>query len=89
MLLVMLISWIVFGFVVGLIARAIAPGPQAMGFVGTTLLGIAGSFVGGIVGNLLYGGPVLAAHPSGWIGSIIGALIVMALVGFMARRAPA
>ena len=41
------LGWIVFGLVIGLIARAIMPGAQPMGFILTALLGIAGSFIGG------------------------------------------
>jgi len=87
MFIAMLVSWIVFGFIVGLIARAVFPGTQSLGFLGTTGLGIAGSFVGGILGNLFYGAPVFTAQPAGWIGSIVGALLVMAAFGFVGRRA--
>ena len=69
-----------------LMARAIMPGRQSMGLVATTLLGIAGAFVGGLVGNVLAGHPVLALHPAGFIGSVVGALIVLAFVGVGARR---
>ena len=47
------LGWIVFGLVIGLIARAIMPGAQPMGFILTALLGIAGSFVGGWLGTFL------------------------------------
>ena len=49
------LGWIVFGLVIGLIARAIMPGAQPMGFMLTALLGIAGSFVGGWLGTFLSG----------------------------------
>ena len=49
------LGWIVFGLVIGLIARAIMPGAQPMGFILTALLGIAGSFVGGWLGTFLSG----------------------------------
>ena len=48
-----ILLFIVFGFIVGLLARAIMPGTQKMGFVATTLLGIAGSFVGGFLVALI------------------------------------
>ena len=48
-----IVTMIVVGFVVGLIARAIVPGVDALGFWLTTLLGVAGSVVGGIIGNVL------------------------------------
>ncbi len=72
-----LIGWIVFGFVVGLIARALMPGAQPMGFVRTMLLGVGGSFIGGLIGFFIVGGSLIQS--SGWIGSIIGAAILLAL----------
>jgi uncharacterized membrane protein YeaQ/YmgE (transglycosylase-associated protein family) len=81
-----LIAFILFGLIIGLIARAVMPGRQSMGLVATALLGMAGSFVGGLIGSVIYGGPVLAFHTAGIIGSIIGALIVMFLVGMGGRR---
>lgn len=81
-----ILAFILFGLVVGLIARAIMPGRQSMGLVATTLLGIVGSFIGGIVGNLIYGGPILELHAAGIIGSVLGALLVMFLVGAGGRR---
>jgi uncharacterized membrane protein YeaQ/YmgE (transglycosylase-associated protein family) len=81
-----ILMFILFGLVVGFLARAIMPGKQGMGFVATALVGIAGSLVGGIIGNLLTGAPILALHTSGFIGSIVGALIVLAVMGFAGRR---
>lgn len=78
-----LVGWIVFGLVIGLIARLLFPGRQGLGFIKTTLLGIAGSFLGGALASLLIGGTLLQA--SGWIGSIIGAIIILA---FAVRRQP-
>jgi uncharacterized membrane protein YeaQ/YmgE (transglycosylase-associated protein family) len=49
------LGWIVFGLVIGLVARSIMPGAQPMGFILTALLGIAGSFVGGWLGTFLSG----------------------------------
>ena len=72
-----LIGWIIFGFLIGLIARGLVPGKQSMGCLWTSLLGIAGSFVGGAIGYLLQGGS--AIQSSGWIGSTIGAIILLAI----------
>jgi len=75
------ILWsIVVGFVIGLIARAIMPGAQHMGFIATTILGIAGSFLGGFIGRVI-SKPKEGAkfHPAGFILSIIGALILLFL----------
>lgn len=77
-----IIAWIVFGFIVGLIARAIVPGRQHMGFIATTLLGIIGSVIGGLVASAIQGGGSLADwHSAGWIGSIIGAIVLVFVAG--------
>jgi uncharacterized membrane protein YeaQ/YmgE (transglycosylase-associated protein family) len=78
-----IIAWIVFGFVVGLIARAVVPGRQAMGFVMTTLLGVAGSLIGGLIASALSGGSATAFQPVGFIGSLIGAVVLLVIAGFV------
>jgi uncharacterized membrane protein YeaQ/YmgE (transglycosylase-associated protein family) len=75
-----LLIFLVFGFVVGLIARAVMPGSQKMGFLRTTLIGVAGSFIGGLIGNII-AGHGLRVHSAGWIGSIIGAVVLLAILG--------
>jgi uncharacterized membrane protein YeaQ/YmgE (transglycosylase-associated protein family) len=75
------ILWsIIVGFVIGLIARAIMPGAQHMGLIATTILGIAGSFLGGLIGRVI-SKPKEGAkfHPAGFILSVIGALILLFL----------
>jgi uncharacterized membrane protein YeaQ/YmgE (transglycosylase-associated protein family) len=67
------------GFVVGLIARAILPGAQSLGIILTTLLGIAGAFVAGYAGQAL--GLYQAGQGAGFIGSVVGALVVLFVVG--------
>ena len=81
-----ILMFILFGLIVGFLARAIMPGRQSMGWVATALVGVAGSFIGGVIGNLLSGAPLLDLHSSGFIGSIVGALIVLAIMGFAGRR---
>lgn len=84
-----IISWIVFGFIIGLLARAVVPGRQHMGFIMTTVLGIVGSLVGGFVGTALHGGnPDYGGfHGAGFIGSLIGAIVVLLVAGMaMAPR---
>jgi uncharacterized membrane protein YeaQ/YmgE (transglycosylase-associated protein family) len=79
-----IIAWIVFGFVVGLIARAIVPGKQGMGLVMTTLLGVAGSLVGGLVASAIGGGgDTTGFHASGFIGSLIGAIVLLFVAGMV------
>jgi len=73
-----IIWYIIIGFVVGLIARAIMPGAQNLGLIVTTLLGIGGSIVGGLIGRLFSRpAPGTPFHPAGIIMSIIGALILL------------
>jgi len=63
------------GFVVGLIARAILPGTQKLGLILTAVLGIAGSFIAGFVGQAL--GWYSAGEGAGFIGSIVGAIVLL------------
>ncbi|QDV64067.1 GlsB/YeaQ/YmgE family stress response membrane protein [Crateriforma conspicua] len=74
-MLVPILGWILFGLIIGAIARLVVPGRQDIGMLRTMLLGIVGSFVGGFGGWLLFGGSPLQA--SGWIGSILGAVVVL------------
>lgn len=77
-----IISIIVIGLVAGLIARAVVPGDDSMGLVATTILGIVGSLIGGLLGYVLFGKDLAggAFQTSGLIGSIIGAIIVLIIV---------
>jgi uncharacterized membrane protein YeaQ/YmgE (transglycosylase-associated protein family) len=75
-----IIAWIVFGFIIGLLARAIMPGRQQMGFIMTTLLGVGGSLIGGFVANALTGGTMQDIHGAGFIGSLIGAVALVFIV---------
>lgn len=82
-----IIGWIFFGAIVGLIARALMPGRQSMGFVMTMILGIIGSLVGGLISWALpFGNANDPYHPAGWIMAVVGALIVLALAGMANRR---
>ncbi|MEO8249708.1 MAG: GlsB/YeaQ/YmgE family stress response membrane protein [Burkholderiales bacterium] len=75
---------IVVGFVVGLIARAIKPGDDNLGIIMTTVLGIAGSLIA------TYGGSALGLYrpgaPAGWIASVIGAIILLFVVGMIKKK---
>jgi uncharacterized membrane protein YeaQ/YmgE (transglycosylase-associated protein family) len=80
-----IIWYIIVGFIVGLIARAIMPGVQHLAFILTTLLGIGGSIVGGLIGRLFSKpAPGSAFHPAGLILSIIGAIILLFIWGKLA-----
>jgi uncharacterized membrane protein YeaQ/YmgE (transglycosylase-associated protein family) len=72
-----IIGTIIVGFIVGLLARFFYPGAINMGFWMTTLLGVAGSVVGGFISSLIWRSPDGRFHPAGWIMSIIGAIILL------------
>jgi uncharacterized membrane protein YeaQ/YmgE (transglycosylase-associated protein family) len=82
------IMFILFGLVVGLIARALMPGRQPMGFILTALLGMAGSVVGSFVGSLIRGdnNAMEASDPYNWIGAVLGALLLLFIYGMVAGR---
>lgn len=63
------------GFVVGLIARAVMPGTQSLGIILTAVLGIAGSFIAGFIGQAI--GWYEAGQGAGFIGSIVGAIVLL------------
>ncbi|NYT84459.1 GlsB/YeaQ/YmgE family stress response membrane protein [Pollutimonas harenae] len=79
-----IISMIVVGFIVGLLARAIMPGDQKLGIIMTIILGIIGSVVAGYLGGAL--GFYQPGQGAGWIGSIIGAIIVLFIYGLIAKK---
>lgn len=81
------IIWtIVIGFVAGIIAKFIMPGDnEPSGFIMTTLLGIAGAFVASYLGQTM--GWYTMYEGAGLIGAVIGAIIVLAVFGFVRRRA--
>ena len=81
-----LISFIIFGLIVGAIAKFLMPGKDPGGWLMTIILGIAGSFVGGMIGNLLGGNSADVGSTAGWIGSILGAMLLLFLYRMYAGR---
>jgi uncharacterized membrane protein YeaQ/YmgE (transglycosylase-associated protein family) len=79
------ILWsIIVGFFIGLIARAIMPGAHPMGFIETSIVGIVGSVVGGFIARLFSKPkPGQPFHPAGLIMSVIGAAVVLFVLGRM------
>ncbi len=68
------------GFVVGLIARAVLPGNDRMGFIATMLLGIGGSILGGLIGRVIKKPePGASFHPAGFLMSLVGAIVLLLL----------
>ncbi|NLC34841.1 MAG: GlsB/YeaQ/YmgE family stress response membrane protein [Alcaligenaceae bacterium] len=79
-----IISMIIVGLIVGLLARAIMPGDQKMGIIMTIILGIVGAVVAGYLGGAL--GLYAPGEGAGWIGSIIGAIIVLFVYGLITKK---
>ena len=75
---------ILIGFIVGLVARALMPGPNPMGFILTTILGVVGALVATFVGQGL--GWYSAGRGAGFIAPVGGAMILLCLYGRRSRR---
>jgi uncharacterized membrane protein YeaQ/YmgE (transglycosylase-associated protein family) len=79
-----ILSWIVFGLVVGALAKLVMPGDDPGGIIVTILLGVAGAVAGGMIGRAMgFYGPDEAA---GYLVSILGAFILLAVYRMVARR---
>jgi uncharacterized membrane protein YeaQ/YmgE (transglycosylase-associated protein family) len=79
-----IISTIVVGLIVGAIAKLLMPGKDPGGFIITILLGIAGAFIAGYLGQAI--GWYQPGQPAGWIMSIVGAMILLLLYRLFFRR---
>jgi len=80
-----ILLWVLFGLVVGVIAKLLTPGREPGGFVVTALLGIAGALVGGFLGR------VLGIYPSyqstgGFFMSVLGAVVLLAIYNIATSR---
>jgi uncharacterized membrane protein YeaQ/YmgE (transglycosylase-associated protein family) len=74
------ILWtIILGFVIGVLAKVLHPGKENMGFIATVVLGIAGSFLAGVIGQFL--GWYRAGEGAGFIASVIVAVLLLAVYG--------
>lgn len=83
----MSIIWtVIIGFIVGLVARFLMPGRDPAGFVVTAILGIVGALVATFLGQAL--GWYAQGEPAGFIGSVIGAIIVLAVYHLIRRNRP-
>lgn len=82
-----IISWIVFGLVVGVIANYIDPRPAKGGLLGAVLLGVLGSLLGGFLGSLLFGVGVIGFDLPSFIVAVIGALVLLFVGRAFVKRA--
>jgi len=79
-----ILGWIIFGLIVGIVAKLLMPGRDPGGFIITGLLGIAGALVGGFVGRAL--GFYREGDPVGFIMAVIGSIILLLLYRMMMGR---
>ena len=79
-----ILGWILFGLVVGALAKFVMPGRDPGGIIVTILLGIVGALVGGFLGRAL--GLYDAGEPAGFVGAFVGAIIVLFVYRMAARR---
>ncbi len=70
-----ILGWIVFGLIVGALAKLVMPGKDPGGWIVTTLLGIVGAVVGGFLGRML--GLYQEGEPAGFVGALLGAILVL------------
>jgi uncharacterized membrane protein YeaQ/YmgE (transglycosylase-associated protein family) len=80
-----IIGWIIFGLIVGIIAKFLMPGRDPGGFIITTLLGIAGALVGGFLGRFLglYG----EGDPVGFIMAVLGSIVLLLIYRMASKNA--
>ena len=83
-----ILGMIIIGLIAGFLARALVPGDDSMGIVPTIVLGIVGSFVGGLLASLIFGSGDGESflRPSGLIGSVIGAIIALVVYNAVTGR---
>jgi uncharacterized membrane protein YeaQ/YmgE (transglycosylase-associated protein family) len=79
-----IIGWIVFGLVVGIVAKFLMPGRDPGGFIVTILLGVAGALVGGFLGRAA--GWYREGDPVGFLMAVLGAIVLLILYRMLARR---
>ncbi len=79
-----IIGWILFGAIVGLIAKLLHPGRDPGGFIVTTLIGIAGSLLGGFIGRAI--GLYHQGQGAGFLMSVLGAIILLVIYHAVALR---
>jgi uncharacterized membrane protein YeaQ/YmgE (transglycosylase-associated protein family) len=79
-----ILGWILFGLVVGIVAKLIMPGKDPGGFIVTILIGIVGALVGGFLGRLL--NLYEPGQPAGFIGATLGSILLLWIYRVVTRR---
>lgn len=72
-----ILAWIIFGLIAGILAKWIMPGKDVGGFIVTSLIGIAGAFVGGFIGSLFGFGGVDGFNLGSFATAILGAILLL------------
>lgn len=80
-----IISTIFIGLIVGLIARAVKPGDDKLGWIMTIILGIAGAFLASFIGSSMRW--YAQGEPAGWIASVFGAVVLLLIYSMVRRKA--
>src|SRR5438034_11822348 len=82
-----ILGWLLFGLIVGAIAKFLMPGRDPGGWIVTILLGIAGAFVGGSIGRAIWGSPGVTGFDFGSFGlAVLGAIVLLFLYRMMVGR---
>lgn len=83
-----ILLWVVFGLVAGVIARFLMPGKDPMGWIMTILLGVAGSFVGGFLGQLIFNSGTTSNSFSfgNMFTAVVGAILLLAAYRFISKK---
>jgi len=81
-----IVSWILFGLIVGIVAHAIDPNPNSGGILGAMLLGIVGALVGGFLANLVFGISITGFNLTSFLVAVAGSLLLL-FIGRAVRRA--
>ena len=86
-----IIGWIVLGLLAGIIAKAVLPGDDPGGFIVTTIIGIVGALLGGLLASVLgIGDPIDEFFDiSTWLAAIIGAIVLLLVYRVVVSRRPA
>lgn len=79
-----ILGWILFGLVIGALAKLVMPGKDPGGFIVTILLGIVGALIGGFLGRAL--GLYNEGEPAGFVGALVGAIVVLLLYRMASGR---